>query len=62
MDPPSPQDADPNSILEETRSEWGNLPQRVRDMLLQGRKDSYSPLYKRLTEEYYKRLAEEGSP
>lgn len=62
IDPPAPQDANANAPLEESRAEWGNLPQRVRDMLMQGRKDSYSPLYKRLTEEYYKRLAEEGSP
>jgi hypothetical protein len=62
MDSPAPQDPDPNAILEETRSEWGNLPQRVRDMLLQGRKDKFSTLYERMTEEYYKRLAEEGSP
>lgn len=62
IDPPAPQDANANAPLQESRAEWGNLPQRVRDMLMQGRKESYSPLYKRLTEEYYKRLAEEGSP
>ena len=62
MDPPAPEQANPNAALEETRSEWGSLPPRVRDMLLQGRKEKFSTLYERLTYEYYKRLAEEGSP
>ncbi|UCD75492.1 MAG: hypothetical protein JSV91_00965 [Phycisphaerales bacterium] len=47
--------------LEELQSEWGNLPQRVRDMLMQGRRERFSSLYERLTREYYRRLAEEGS-
>ena len=38
---------------------WGSLPARVRDALLQGNEDKYSSLYQRLTEEYYRRLAEE---
>jgi hypothetical protein len=61
-DPPPRQDGDVNTVIEETRQEWGNLPQRVRDMLLQGRQEKFSSLYRRLTEEYYRRLAEEGSP
>jgi hypothetical protein len=40
-------------------TEWGNLPERVRDMLLQGRREKFSSLYERLTREYYRRLAEE---
>lgn len=47
--------------LEESRTEWGSLPERVRDMLLQGRQERFSSLYERLTREYYRRLAEEGS-
>jgi hypothetical protein len=62
IDPPAPEQANPNAALEETRSEWGSLPPRVREMLLQGRKEKFSTLYERLTYEYYKRLAEEGSP
>jgi len=62
MEPPESQQGDINTVLEETRSEWGNLPQRVRDMLVQGRKEKFSTLYERLTNEYYKRLAEENSP
>ena len=40
---------------------WGNLPARLREALLQGSSDSYSSLYKSMTESYYKRLAEEAS-
>jgi hypothetical protein len=62
IDPPSQEQTQMNSVLQESRSEWGNLPQRLRDSLLQGRKDKFSTLYERLTWEYYKRLAEENSP
>ena len=61
-DPPPREDGDINMILEETRTEWGALPERVRNMLLQGRQEQFSSLYERLTREYYKRLAEEGTP
>jgi hypothetical protein len=40
---------------------WGNLPDRVRDALLQGNADQYSSMYQRWTEAYYRRLAEEGN-
>jgi len=46
--------------ISESRLEWGNLPARVRDLLLQGRNESPASLYRRLTELYYKRLAEES--
>lgn len=61
-DPPPMQQGDVNTLIDETRTEWGNLPQRVRDMLLQGRKDKFSSLYRRFTDEYYKRLAEDDAP
>ena len=61
-DPPAPRHGDVNQIFDESRTEWGSLPQRIRDMLLQGRKEKFSSLYERLTREYYRRLAEEGSP
>ena len=38
---------------------WGNLPPRLRDELLQGLEDRFSPLYRDLTELYYQRLAED---
>jgi len=38
---------------------WGRLPPRIRDSLVQGSSDTFSSLYRRMTELYYKRLAEE---
>lgn len=38
---------------------WGNLPPHLRDALRQGKSDQFSSLYQQLTEQYYKRLAEE---
>jgi hypothetical protein len=40
-------------------ADWGNLPQRVRDALMQGASGSFSATYRALTEAYYRRLAEE---
>lgn len=50
-----------DSELAEAGVEWGALPARVRNMLLQGRTDRASSLYQRLTELYYQRLAEEAA-
>jgi hypothetical protein len=47
--------------LNESRIEWGRLPERVRELVLQGRRDRVSTIYERLTREYYRRLAEEAS-
>ncbi len=60
-DPPPRQEGDIQTILQEAGVEWGNLPARLRQELQQGRNDKFSSMYRRLTEEYYKRLAEEGS-
>lgn len=49
------------SDLAETRIEWGQLPERIRELVLQGRRDRVSSLYERMTREYYRRLAEEAS-
>lgn len=57
--PPPPRQGDIASRLEESRSEWGNLPERIRSMLQQGRRESFSSLYEQMTREYYRRLAEE---
>ncbi|MEE9211044.1 MAG: hypothetical protein V3U29_00135 [Phycisphaeraceae bacterium] len=46
--------------IDESRSEWGNLPPRLRDELLQGLGERFSPVYRELTEAYYRRLAEQG--
>ncbi len=58
---PPGRDEEINRVLEETATEWGHLPGRIRDMLLQGRNERFSSLYEQLTREYYERLAEEGS-
>jgi hypothetical protein len=47
-----------NRSMEVLRASWGNLPERVRQALIQGSGDSFSKEYQRLTEEYYKRLGE----
>ena len=47
--------------LSESRIEWGQLPERVRELVLQGRRDRVSTIYERLTREYFRRLAEEAS-
>ncbi len=44
--------------IEETRSEWGNLPPRIRDELLQGLRERFSHIYRTLTEDYYRHLAD----
>lgn len=45
--------------LSQTRSEWGNLPPRLRDELVQSMRERFSLIYQSLTEAYYRRLAEE---
>ena len=45
--------------LEQLQREWGNLPPRLRDEISEGLDEPYSPVYRDLTEAYYRRLAEE---
>jgi len=59
--PPELEEGALNEVMEEGRVEWGNLPPRIRDLVQQGRRDRVSSLYLRLTEEYYRRMAEESS-
>lgn len=47
---------DPDFLAEQ--ADWGALPERTRDALLEGLSDSFSSLYRRLTERYYRRLAQ----
>jgi hypothetical protein len=49
----------PTTPLEEAKANWGNLPPRVRDELIEGIGEKFSPVYREMTESYYKRLAEE---
>lgn len=45
--------------IQELRKEWGVLPPRLRDELSDGLRERFSPLYRRMTEAYYKALAEQ---
>lgn len=54
--------ASPGDALAPDGVSWGALPQRVRDALSQGFSDKYSELYRSLTEEYYRALAEDENP
>ena len=57
-----PQNVDPTTAdaqFDESRAEWGRLPPRVREAVRQGFRDPMSAAYRRLTQEYYRRLAEE---
>lgn len=60
--PPGVQGVTQGGPLEEHRAEWGNLPPRLRDELIQGIGDKFSPIYRKMTEDYYRRLAEEARP
>ena len=58
--PPDAVDPAGNDLqFDESRAEWGRLPPRVREAVRQGLRDPMSAAYRRLTQEYYKRLAEE---
>jgi hypothetical protein len=61
LDPPTGREGEVNPLLEQTESEWGSLPERLRETLNQGRHGFQSRIYKALSDEYYRRLAEEGS-
>jgi hypothetical protein len=58
-EPPPLQEGDVHQQIGETRAEWGSLPERIREMLLQGRQEKFSSLYEQMTREYYRRLASE---
>lgn len=62
LDPPEGEEpTDEQKLLDETRSEWGSLPARVRELIRQGSRDRVASLYQRLTQEYYRRMAEDAS-
>lgn len=48
-------------VIDSSSAGWGDLPQRVRERLVEGSSDYFSTLYEALTEAYYRRLAEEAS-
>jgi len=45
--------------MRELRREWGSLPPRLRDEISEGLNERFSPVYRELTESYYRELAEE---
>ncbi len=47
-------------ILEETEAEWGSLPPRTREILRQGTRERMSSVYRKMTEAYYRRIAQEA--
>ncbi len=57
---PAPQDAalGPDTLMDP--ASWGALPDRLRDALRQGVSGTFSSAYRRLTEAYYKKLAEQA--
>lgn len=59
VDPPGRQDGSGRTLQPGAGAAWGNLPEHVRDALVQGLSDRFSSMYQSLTEAYYKRLAEE---
>lgn len=59
IDPPARQAAKLRPGLDAAKAAWGALPQRLREMLLQGSDERFSTSYEQLTEDYYKRLAEQ---
>jgi hypothetical protein len=58
-DNPAAQAAKPNALDPAPAAAWGNLPEHVRQSLVQGLSDKFSSLYQSVTEEYYRRLAEQ---
>lgn len=65
---PTNQAGDPKAAMQQGRlnappasntASWGNLPPHLREALSQGRSDRFSSLYQQLTEQYYRRLAED---
>lgn len=59
---PIAQDGIEGGILQETEEEWGNLPPRTREIIRQGIREKMSSVYRRWTEAYYRRIAQEGKP
>lgn len=56
---PGRQDGPLGDALDAAKAAWGSLPDRVRSALVEGADEEFSSIYKRMTEEYYRRLAEQ---
>jgi hypothetical protein len=53
---------DPAMIRERMKEAWGNLPERVREQMMQTSVDEFLPKYELLIEKYFQRLSEEENP
>jgi len=49
----------PDEGVDVLKDRWGDLPPRLRDELIQGLNEWVSPVYREMTEAYYRRLAEQ---
>lgn len=58
VNPPGRQDG-PGNAAPAPGASWGGLPDRVRQALTEGLSDRFSSMYRTLTEDYYRRLAEQ---
>lgn len=50
-----------DAIRQTMKEAWGNLPERLREQMLQTSVDEFLPKYELMIEQYFKRLAEEES-
>jgi len=56
---PARQDGSLGAVRPANSAAWGRLPERTRNALVEGLSERYSSLYERMTEAYYRRLAED---
>lgn len=61
LSPPEREREALRAALEASRAAWGNLPERVRQSLMQGSGEKFSTVYQQMTVDYYKRLAEQSA-
>lgn len=59
LEPPPGQAPNPTPGTAARGAAWGALPAHIRNPLMQGDTEKYSSLYQKITEAYYRRLAEE---
>jgi hypothetical protein len=58
-DPATKPNANAEAIRQNMKDAWGNLPQRLREQMMQTSVDEFLPKYELMIEQYFKRLAEE---
>jgi hypothetical protein len=58
-EPATKPNANAEAIRQNMKDAWGNLPQRLREQMMQTSVDEFLPKYEQMIEQYFKRLAEE---